>query len=186
MLPVSLDTAWQALNDPEILKASIPGCEAITPAGPDQYDVAMTAAIGPVKAKFKGKMRLTDVDAPNAYVIHFEGQGGAAGHGKGSAQVRLEPVSPDQTRLVYTATAQVGGKIAQIGSRLVDMAAQKIANDFFGTFNAILAERHRASAGVEAVAAPSESHGNAAADDAQSPPDSVWKKLLTRARGPSN
>lgn len=125
---------WAALNDPEILKACIPGCESITPAGENRYDVAMTARVGPVSAKFRGKLNLSDVKPPESYSLQFEGQGGAAGFGKGSAKVRLEDAGA-QTKLVYDVTAQVGGKLAQIGSRLVDAAAKKIASDFFERFN---------------------------------------------------
>jgi carbon monoxide dehydrogenase subunit G len=142
---VSQDKAWAALNDPDILKISIPGCEAITLTGENEYEVVLTAAVGPVKAKFKGKMRLANIEAPDAYRIEFEGQGGVAGHGKGSASVRLNPVSSDETMLNYSAQAQVGGKIAQIGSRLVDMAAKKMANEFFTAFNAELSKRYPAT-----------------------------------------
>lgn len=139
ILPASQARAWAALNDTEILQQCIPGCESIAPAGENQYQLAMTAAIGPVKARFTGKMRLEDIQAPNSYTIHFEGQGGAAGHGKGSAQVVLVAIDDSQTRLTYSVQAQVGGKIAQVGSRLIDMAAQKLANDFFSAFGARLA-----------------------------------------------
>jgi uncharacterized protein len=141
-LPVSQDDAWAALNDTEILRACIPGCESIMPSGPNQYDVAMTAAVGPVKAKFKGKLKLSDLNPPTSYTLHFDGQGGPAGHGKGKAEVRLEPKGPRETVLHYTATATVGGKIAQIGSRLVDMAAQKMAVEFFAAFDQQLRQRH--------------------------------------------
>jgi carbon monoxide dehydrogenase subunit G len=150
-LPVSQAAAWAALNDTEILKACIPGCESITETEPNHYDVAMTAAVGPVKAKFKGKLKLSDLNPPQSYVINFEGQGGAAGHGKGKAEVRLEPQGDAETLLQYTATASVGGKIAQIGSRLVDMAAQKMAGEFFSKFDAALRERHPAPAAPEAT-----------------------------------
>jgi carbon monoxide dehydrogenase subunit G len=141
-LPVPQDVAWQALNDIELLKQSMPGCEAITPTGENEYETLLTAAIGPVKAKFKGKLKLADLQPPNAYTIQFEGQGGAAGHGKGSAQVKLEPQGPNSTLLRYTVNASVGGKIAQVGSRLVDMAAQKMAGDFFASFNEKLQARY--------------------------------------------
>ena len=131
-----------------LLQASIPGCESITPTGDNQYDVAIMAAVGPVKARFKGKLRLQDLQPPTSYTMHFEGQGGPAGHGKGSAQVRLESVGARETVLHYSANASVGGKLAQIGSRLVDMAAQKMANDFFATFNAKLSERYGAAPAV--------------------------------------
>jgi carbon monoxide dehydrogenase subunit G len=142
MLAVSKDRAWDALNDPEVLKVSIPGCDSIERVGENEYEVALTAAVGPVKARFKGKMRLADIVPPDSYAIQFEGQGGAAGHGKGSAKVRLEAAGEDETKLIYSASAQVGGKIAQIGSRLVDMAAQKMANEFFSAFNAELTRRY--------------------------------------------
>ncbi|MFP6557249.1 CoxG family protein [Paraburkholderia sp. B3] len=133
-LPVPQQRAWEALNDTAILKACIPGCESIEPEGESAYAVALTAVVGPVKARFKGRMELTDIDAPRSYTIQFEGQGGAAGFGKGSAQVKLEPEGENATTLTYTANAQVGGKLAQIGSRLVDGAARKIAAEFFKRF----------------------------------------------------
>ena len=126
----------------------------------------LTAAIGPVKAKFKGKLKLADLQPPEAYTIHFEGQGGAAGHGKGSAKVRLEPAGADETVLHYTATAQVGGKIAQIGSRLIDMAAQKMAGEFFASFNKLLEEKYH----------PPEVPEDAA-DDAEAEPGGLKARL---------
>jgi uncharacterized protein len=142
-LPVAQQTAWEALNDTALLKSAIPGCESITPVhgASGVYDLVMIAAIGPVKAKFKGKLELADLDPPNAYTLRFEGNGGVAGFGKGSASVRLVPVDATNTDLAYTANASVGGKIAQVGSRLVDMAARKIADSFFEKFNAALKER---------------------------------------------
>jgi uncharacterized protein len=141
-LPVSQLQAWEALNDIGLLQSAIPGCESIAASGDNQYDLAIMAAVGPVKARFKGKLRLEDLVPPRSYTMHFDAQGGAAGHGKGSAQVRLEAIAASETVLHYTANASVGGKIAQIGSRLVDMTAQKMANDFFAAFNARLAERY--------------------------------------------
>ena len=136
LLPVPLQTARDALNDPAVLQRCIPGCESLTPAGDDAYDIAMTAAIGPVKARFKGHMELADITPPTGYTLHFDGQGGAAGFGRGTAHVQLAPEGPTVTRLSYTATAQVGGKLAQIGSRLVDGAARKLADEFFQRFAA--------------------------------------------------
>jgi len=130
-LPVGQLRAWEALNDTAILKAVIPGCESIEPDGENAYVVVLSASVGPVKARFKGRMELTDIDAPNTYTIVFEGQGGAAGFGKGTTHVTLAPDGDAATRLFYTATAQVGGKLAQIGSRLVDAAARKLAGEFF-------------------------------------------------------
>jgi uncharacterized protein len=138
-LPVPQARAWKALNDTAILKACIPGCDSIDADGENAYNVAMTAAVGPVKARFKGRMELTDIDAPHTYTIQFEGQGGAAGFSKGQAKVNLEPGdAADTTTLTYSASAQVGGKLAQIGSRLVDGAARKIAAEFFKRFGAQL------------------------------------------------
>ncbi|MEC5408823.1 carbon monoxide dehydrogenase subunit G [Paraburkholderia sp. MPAMCS5] len=138
-LPVSQQRTWDALNDTEVLRACIPGCESIDPDGENAYLVALSAAVGPVKARFKGRMQLTDIDAPNAYNIVFEGQGGAAGFAKGNARVVLEADGDEATKLSYTASAQVGGKLAQIGSRLVDGAARKIAGEFFKRFGAQVA-----------------------------------------------
>ncbi|MET0519896.1 MAG: carbon monoxide dehydrogenase subunit G [Burkholderiaceae bacterium] len=146
-LPVPQAQAWAALNDIELLRRSIAGCESLTPIGADdggEYEALLSVSIGPVKARFKGRLKLSDLQPPSSYQIAFEGSGGAAGHGKGTAQVRLETLGPAETRLHYTVVASVGGKIAQIGSRLVDMAAQKMAGDFFAAFNAALRERHAA------------------------------------------
>lgn len=138
-LPTSQQNAWDALNNTEVLQKCITGCESLTEVAPGQYEILITAAVGPVKAKFKGKLRIADPSPPCSYRIEFEGQGGAAGHGKGSASVRLEPTSADRCDLVYEASASVGGKIAQIGQRLVDAAAQKMAGEFFGAFEKQLA-----------------------------------------------
>ncbi|HEV8691201.1 MAG TPA: carbon monoxide dehydrogenase subunit G [Ideonella sp.] len=153
-LPVAQKLAWEALNDIAMLQAAIPGCESITPGEANQYELAIMAAVGPVKARFKGKLRLEDLQPPTSYTIHFEGQGGAAGHGKGHATVRLEPNGPNETVLHYTAHATVGGKIAQIGSRLVDMAAQKMAADFFANFTQALSAKYSVAPPAPAAASP--------------------------------
>jgi uncharacterized protein len=157
-LPVPQQRAWEALNDTAILRVCIPGCESIDADGENAYAVAMTASVGPVKARFKGRMNLTEIDAPHTYTIVFEGQGGAAGFSKGSAKVNLEPGDDaESTLLSYSANAQVGGKLAQIGSRLVDGAARKIAAEFFKRFSAQLqgapeADGNEASAEGEPLA----------------------------------
>jgi carbon monoxide dehydrogenase subunit G len=148
-LPVDQATAWAALNDADILKAAIPGCEAVEKVSDTEYTVAMTAAIGPVKAKFKGRLTLSDVVAPTSYTLQFDGQGGPAGFGKGSAQVELVPEG-DETVLKYAVKAQVGGRMAQVGQRLIDGAARKMADDFFVAFGAELARRHGKAAPVAA------------------------------------
>jgi hypothetical protein len=134
-IPATQDETWAALNDPEILKACVPGCESIERVADNEYQVLMVARIGPVSAKFKGKLALSELNPPHSYAIAFEGQGGAAGFGKGSARVQLAPEG-EGTLLTYQVKANVGGKLAQIGSRLVDAAARKISQDFFAAFNA--------------------------------------------------
>jgi len=155
---------WEALNDPQILKACIPGCESIEKVSDNEYKVAMTAAVGPVKAKFSGKLLLSDLNPPNSYSLAFEGSGGAAGFGKGSAQVALRPEG-NETVLTYKATATVGGKLAQIGSRLIDGVAKKMSDDFFNRFNQTVASAPLTISATESaigssVAAPP-SHGKA-------------------------
>ncbi len=127
-------TTWSSLTDPQVLKACIPGCESMDQIADNEYQLTMGAKVGPVSAKFKGKIVLTDVDPPNAYTLSFEGQGGVAGFAKGQASVRLTPEG-EATRLRYSAKAAVGGKLAQVGSRLIDGVAKKIADSFFAEFN---------------------------------------------------
>ena len=134
LVPAPQQATWNALNDPEILKACVPGCESIEPLADNEYQVLMVARVGPVSAKFKGKLTLSDIKPPNSYAIAFEGQGGPAGFAKGSAKVSLATQGLI-TKLSYDVKASVGGKLAQIGSRLVDAAAKKVADDFFRNFN---------------------------------------------------
>ena len=141
LIPASQADTWAALNDPAVLKECVPGCESIEKSGENAYTVLMTARVGPVSAKFKGKMTLSNIVPPKSYSIAFEGQGGVAGFAKGGADVSLSPEGQG-TKLSYHARANVGGKLAQIGSRLVDAAANKVANDFFTAFNAKIAESH--------------------------------------------
>jgi uncharacterized protein len=133
VVPTSVEETWKALNDPEVLKACIAGCESIECVADNEFRVAMTARVGPVTAKFSGRIVLSDIVAPTSYTMRFEGQGGAAGFANGEAQVALASEGSG-TRVDYTAKAQVGGKLAQIGSRLVDGAAAKVADDFFASF----------------------------------------------------
>lgn len=133
-LAVTQQQAWDALNDPEVLKVCIPGCEKIEATGENQYAVTNAIKIGPVAARFNGKIRLTDIDAPNGYSLLFDGQAGAAGFGKGTAKVSLTPQG-DGCELVYSVNAQVGGKIAQVGQRLIDGVAKSMAEDFFKRFD---------------------------------------------------
>lgn len=137
-IPTSQQAVWEALNDLDVLKACIAGCEAIERVTESEHHVTLTAAVGPVKAKFKGKMHLEDLNPPNFYRIRFEGQGGVAGFAKGEAAVSLTSEGAG-TLMSYTVHAQVGGKLAQVGSRLIDAAATKIADDFFSAFKARVA-----------------------------------------------
>jgi len=141
LIHASQADTWAALNDPQMLKACVPGCESIERSGDTEYLVQMTARVGPVSAKFKGKMTLSNLNPPHSYSIAFEGQGGVAGFAKGSADVSLIDEGND-TKLSYKVKASVGGKLAQIGSRLVDAAANKVANDFFNAFNEKVAALH--------------------------------------------
>ena len=134
LIPLSQDVTWKALNDPAVLKDCIPGCESIERTGDNAYDVVLTAKVGPVSAKFKGKMMVTDADPPRQYTLGFEGQGGVAGFAKGEATVKLVPEG-EGTRLSYSAKASVGGKLAQVGARLIDGVAKQLAGKFFESFN---------------------------------------------------
>jgi carbon monoxide dehydrogenase subunit G len=134
VLPADRRTAWAALNDVEVLKSCVPGCESFTPVEGNQYEIALTAAIGPVRSRFKGKLEMTDIVAPESYTLKFDGSGGAAGFARGNARVSLAEVAPTQTRLSYAVDAQVGGKLAQVGSRLIDAASAAMADQFFAAF----------------------------------------------------
>jgi carbon monoxide dehydrogenase subunit G len=136
LVPAPVDAVWRALNDPAALKACIPGCESLERTGEDEWQATLAARVGPVSAKFSGRMRMTDSTPPTGYTLKFEGQGGAAGFANGEARVTLAPAPQDQTTLTYVAKAQVGGKLAQIGSRLIDGAAAKLADEFFEKFGA--------------------------------------------------
>ena len=137
-IPVSRQQVWEALNDPDVLMQCIPGCESIERESDTEMLAKMIARIGPVKARFESRIRLSKLNPPQSYTISGEGKGGPAGFGKGSADVTLAETDGNTT-LQYTATLQVGGKLAQIGSRLVGGAARKIADDFFSKFVEVVA-----------------------------------------------
>ena len=132
-IPAPLRVVWAALNDPEILRRSIPGCETIEKHSETDYTATLTAKVGPIKAKFAGKVTLTDVTPPLGYTLNGEGSGGVAGFARGTAGVRLTP-DGQETLLEYTVKAQVGGKLAQLGQRLIDATARAMAEDFFTRF----------------------------------------------------
>ena len=133
-LAITQQQAWDALNDPAVLKACIPGCDKVESIGDSQYAIGMALKIGPVSAKFSGKITLSDINPPTSYKLNFEGQGGPAGFGKGDSAVTLTP-NADGCELAYTVHASVGGKIAQLGQRLIDGAAKSMAQDFFKRFD---------------------------------------------------
>jgi hypothetical protein len=138
ILPLPQDKVWAALNDPEILRQSIPGCEAFETLSDNKYRATVATKIGPVQARFQGGVEITDMDPPNGYTLSGQGTGGAAGSAKGSAKVRLEPAEGG-TRLSWDADAQISGKLAQVGSRLVESSANMMANQFFSRFEQLLA-----------------------------------------------
>ena len=137
ILPVDRGRAWSALTDPALLKAAIPGCESFERDEADQYRIVMAAALGPVKARFHGRLVLEDIVIAERYRMRFEGEGAAAGFARGAANVRLVEIESG-TRLEYDAQALVGGRIAQVGSRLVDPAARKFVEQFFDAFCSLL------------------------------------------------
>ncbi|HTQ13992.1 MAG TPA: carbon monoxide dehydrogenase subunit G [Rhizomicrobium sp.] len=136
-IPAPPDAVWTALNDPEVLRACVPGCQSLAKSGEDRFDATATLRIGPVKATFKAGIVLSEMDPPRRCVLKGEGQGGVAGFARGEAEVLLAP-DGDGTVLVYTAKATVGGRLAQIGQRLIDGAARQIADEFFSKFAARL------------------------------------------------
>ncbi|MBI1209776.1 MAG: carbon monoxide dehydrogenase [Azospirillum sp.] len=149
-IPAARERVWAALNDPDILRQCIPGCESLDQkAGGEEFTAAVMAKVGPVKARFTGKVKLSEIDPPNGYTISGEGSGGVAGFAKGGAKVGLQD-DGGATVLSYTAHAQVGGKLAQIGSRLIDATARKMADEFFGKFSELLGGSGKAEPAVEA------------------------------------
>ena len=195
VIPAPRAAVWQALNDPEVLKQCIPGCETITQHSETEMEATVRAKVGPVSARFAGAVTLSELDPPNGYRISGEGKGGAAGFAKGGATVKLTDVEGG-TLLAFEVDAQVGGKLAQIGSRLIDATAKKMAGDFFEKFGAIVAAAAEAAAPAaapESAAAtpaaathdhshqgsPSMSHGH---DDAHSEnvyPNTHWAVWLS-------
>ena len=147
IIPAPRQRVWEALNDPAVLQQCIPGCESIEKLSATELQAKVVAKVGPVRAHFGGKVTLSDLDPPNGYKITGEGSGGAAGFAKGGAAVQLSDEG-EGTRLTYQVDAHVGGKLAQIGSRLIDATARKMAEDFFARFSALV--------GAPAAAAASE------------------------------
>lgn len=168
-IPAPRQKVWEALNDPEVLKASVPGCETLEKVSDTEFTATVMAKVGPVRAKFNGRVTLSDMDPPNGYTISGEGQGGAAGFGKGGATVALTE-QDGGTLLRYEANASVGGKMAQIGSRVVEGVAKKMADDFFATF---VEQVSSGEAAADAEAAPA-TPAPASAEAEKGVPAWVW------------
>ncbi|HPO18129.1 MAG TPA: carbon monoxide dehydrogenase subunit G [Rubrivivax sp.] len=159
LIPVAQDKTWAALNDPQVLKACITGCESLERSADDAFAAVVAVKVGPVSARFKGSLKLVNVQAPHSYTLNFDGQGGVAGFAKGTADVTLAAEGQGDaaaTRLKYSAKAQVGGKMAQVGSRLIDAAAAKVTDEFFRAFEAQLAPPPPAGADTGQVPLPAD------------------------------
>ena len=168
-LPAPRQTVWDALNDPAVLKSAIPGCEKLEATSPTEMTATAAVRVGPIAARFSGKVHLSDIDAPNGYTISGEGQGGVAGFAKGGAKVHLLDADGGGTLLSYAVQAQVGGKIAQLGARLIDSSAKQMADAFFDNF---AKELDRTMAPIPETATPSH---------APSPPPGVnWLAMVPR------
>jgi len=150
-IPAPRQRVWEGLNDPEVLKQCIPGCQTLEKVSDTEFNGRVVASVGPVRATFSGKVTLSDLDPPQGYTISGEGSGGVAGFAKGGAKVNLTEDGA-ATVLTYAVQAQVGGKLAQVGSRLIDGVARKMAGDFFGHFAAVMAPEQPAP--TAAVAEP--------------------------------
>jgi uncharacterized protein len=157
-LKVQQQQAWDALNNPEVLKVCIPGCDRIEASGDHEFSMGTALKIGPVSAKFSGKIMLTDMNPPASYTLNFEGQGGVAGFGKGTAKVTLTP-NAEGCELGYSVTAQVGGKIAQLGQRLIDGVAKSLSEEFFKRFDAETERLYPPQAAAPVAAAPVAAQG---------------------------
>ena len=144
-IPASKEKVWAALNDPEVLKKCIPGCQSLEMNSPTEMTATVVFKVGPVKATFGGKVTLSDLDPPNSYRISGEGSGGIAGFAKGGASVKLEAESADVTILHYEVDAQIGGKLAQLGGRLIDSTSKKLAGEFFAAFGEVVGSTTAAS-----------------------------------------
>jgi hypothetical protein len=154
------DAVWNALNDPSVLRECIPGCESLERVSDSEWRAIVAAKVGPVAARFNGTMKIIDPTPPTGYTLKFEGQGGAAGFANGEAKVSLAPSEGGDTALSYTAKANVGGKLAQIGSRLIDGAAAKMADDFFARFAERVAPPQEVAAAIPASAIATQSARN--------------------------
>ena len=171
-IPAPREKVWEMLNDADVLRASIPGCESLEAEGSDKYKARVTTKIGPVKATFNGEVALQDLDPPQSFRLVGEGKGGVAGFAKGGADINLAE-DGDETLLAYTVDAQVGGKLAQLGGRLIDSTARKLADQFFGKFCEL--------AGGEPVQTPAESESETAIEAAGQAAGEATADVIHRA-----
>jgi carbon monoxide dehydrogenase subunit G len=177
-IPAPREAVWKALNDADVLKECIPGCESVEKTSDTEFNAKVRAKVGPVSAAFTGKVTLSDLDPPNGYKISGEGQGGVAGFARGGADVRLKPdESGTGTILTYTVQANVGGKIAQIGSRLIEGTARSMAEQFFGKLSEIVTRGQIAAVSAAAATATTSAPPVPAAKPASLSPR-VWVPLL--------
>ena len=159
LLPIGQQHAWAALTNIEVLQACMPGCESLTRTAQDSYQATISASIGPVQARFMGTIAMTDINAPDSYILRFEGNGGSTGFVRGHALVVLRPDGPDRTLLRYASSTQVGGRLAQISSRLIDAAAGAMSEKFFVAFSRQLIPAFSGGAPAVAVLPPSDGLG---------------------------
>ena len=153
-IPASAQQVWQALNDPEILRQCIPGCEEVQQISPEEMHARVLLRMGPVRARFAGKVKMTDIHPMQGYTLNFEGSGGSAGFAKGSSVITLSSVD-DATRLDYSAQAAVAGKLGQIGGRLIDASSKQLADKFFANLKAVLADGSAVAAAAPDIPAAS-------------------------------
>lgn len=176
------ERVWEALNDPAVLQAAIPGCESVERIGDDQFQAKVSMKLGPMSAKFGGKVLLSNIVPPASYTISGEGQGGAMGFAKGGADVALEELGPTDTLLTYSVKAQVGGKMAQLGARLIDSTAKSMADQFFDRFAAQLQPPEPAADALAetGATAPIGQHGTGGVATGRPAPMSLPLRLLTQ------
>jgi carbon monoxide dehydrogenase subunit G len=189
-IPAPRQQVWEALNDPEALRASIPGCESVERTAEDQFQARVAVKLGPMAAKFGGKVKLENINPPESYTITGEGNGGAMGFAKGGADVALEELGPSETLLKYQVKAQVGGKMAQLGGRLIDSTAKQMSDQFFDRFAARLTpapvEASVMEAQPEAAMAPGAARGGFITEDRSAPEDAANIQAGAAMRSPAN
>lgn len=162
------ERVWEALNDPDILRASIPGCQGLDKETNDRFTATVEVKVGPIGARFKGIVSLADLDPPNGYTLNLEGNGGIAGSAKGSAKVRLRE-NAGGTLVTYDVDAQVGGRMAQLGGPIIDATSKQLAGKFFSRFGEIVGGKNQAGAIADALARPSGASGGTSVDRAPVP-----------------